>query len=580
MLNVYRSYSGWGREGFIKRSLNFHFRKYDRALLFERNPFRITRSLDFGQRKQNSTYGHGVTSPSSSQNQSPKSHSSVDHRELGVQQELFTISKFSAGSPIFLPNGTKIFNKLVQFLRTQYEQFGFQEVISPVIYKASLWKTSGHWENYADSMYTVTGRGASGTQKEKQDGQNEEFGLKPMNCPGHCLIFASKARSYRDLPLRYADFGPLHRNEIAGALSGLTRVRCFHQDDGHIFCRPSQIKEEIGKSLEFIILTYRVLGLGPYRLVLSTRPRENFIGTVEEWDFAESALAESLRNSGLKWTTNEGDGAFYGPKIDIIVRDKDGKEHQTATIQLDFQLPKRFDLHYQAPAPKLEQGGQICTDQSQLSIEGPVTPVLIHRAVLGSVERTMALLIEYYMGIWPFWLNPRQVAIITVNDTPEVLEYARQTKRNIQGLGTLDSDQRKRHSERGIEIGGCSVSVDIHEKAIGVRHKIATAKTQRYGIIVLVGPRDIENNNIIVDFSGIPNRNRYTNNIFQKISLKARLYALGKIVEWNALEPSSPEGSSETIDQYHKDVLKAPTQIEIPPNWLRPIIEELQMTYS
>ncbi|TQS34852.1 hypothetical protein Golomagni_04750 [Golovinomyces magnicellulatus] len=571
MLNVYRSYFGWGREGLITRSLKVHLWKYDRALLLERNSYRITRSLDLVQRKQNSTCGYGVTSPNSSQGQLSNSNSSVDHRELGVQQELFTISKFSAGSPILLPN--------VQFLRAQYEQSGFQEVISPVIYKASLWKTSGHWENYADSMYTVTGRGASGTQKEKQDGLNEEFGLKPMNCPGHCLIFASKARSYRDLPLRYTDFGPLHRNEIAGALSGLTRVRCFHQDDGHIFCRPSQIKEEIGKSLEFIVLTYRVLGLGPYRLVLSTRPRENFIGTLEEWDFAESALAESLRNSGLKWTVNEGDGAFYGPKIDIIVQDNDGKEHQTATIQLDFQLPKRFDLHYQAPAPKMEQSGQICTDQSQLSIEGPVIPVLIHRAVLGSVERTMALLIEYYRGSWPFWLNPRQVAIITVNDTPEVLEYARQTKRNIQGLGTLNSDQAKRHLERGIEIGRCSISVDMFEKAVGVRHKIATAKRQRYGIIVLVGPKDIEKNMIIVDFSGIPNRNRYTNDIFQKISLKARLYALGKIAEWDALE-SSFEGSSENIDQNHTDVLKAPTQIAIPPNWLRPIIEELQMTYS
>lgn len=562
MLNVNRSYFGWGRQGLITRSLKAHFREYDRALLLERNSYRITRSLDLVQRKQNSTCG------------------SVDHRELGVQQELFAISKFSPGSPILLPNGTKIFNRLVQFLRAQYEQFGFQEVISPVIYKASLWKTSGHWENYADSMYTVSGRGASGTQKGKQDSQNEEFALKPMNCPGHCLIFASKARSYRDLPLRYTDFGPLHRNEITGALSGLTRVRCFHQDDGHIFCRPSQIKEEIGKSLEFIILTYRVLGLGPYRLVLSTRPRENFIGTLEEWDFAESALTESLRNSGLKWTMNEGDGAFYGPKIDIIVQDNDGKEHQTATIQLDFQLPKRFDLQYQAPAPKMEQSGQICTDQSQLSIEGPVIPVLIHRAVLGSVERTMALLIEYYKGSWPFWLNPRQVAIITVNDTPEVLEYARQTKRIIQGLGTLNSDQAKRHLERGIEIGRCSVSVDILEKAIGVRHKIATAKRQRYGIIVLVGPKEIEKNMIIVDFSGIPNRNRYTNDIFQKISMKARLCSLGEIVDWDAFESSSSEGSSKTIDQNHTDVLKAPTQIAIPPNWLRPIIEELQMTYS
>lgn len=205
----------------------------------------------------------------------------ADHRQIGVEQELFITSKYSPGSPLFLPNGAKMFNKLSNFLRTQYAKFGFEEVITPTIYKKSLWEKSGHWENYADDMYAVTGRGASGEREGRQVGEDEEYGLKPMNCPGHCLIFASKKRSYRDLPLRYADFSPLHRNEVHGALSGLTRVRRFHQDDGHIFCRPSQIREEISRTLDFIRLTYKTLGLGPYRLALSTRPADHFIGTIE-----------------------------------------------------------------------------------------------------------------------------------------------------------------------------------------------------------------------------------------------------------------------------------------------------------
>jgi threonyl-tRNA synthetase len=224
----------------------------------------------------------------------PSNNPLTDHRHLGVDQELFTTSIYSPGSPLFLPKGARMFNKLTNFLRAQYEHFGFQEVITPTIYKKSLWEKSGHWENYAEDMYSVTGRGASGETHEAQIGQDEEYGLKPMNCPGHCLLFASKQRSYRELPIRYADFSPLHRNEISGALSGLTRVRRFHQDDGHIFCRPSQIRDEISRTLDFVKLTYKVLGLGPYRLALSTRPSDHFIGTVEEWDNAEDALQRSL----------------------------------------------------------------------------------------------------------------------------------------------------------------------------------------------------------------------------------------------------------------------------------------------
>jgi threonyl-tRNA synthetase len=425
----------------------------------------------------------------------------ADHRQLATEQELFITSKYSPGSPLFLPNGAKMFNKLTNFLRTQYANFGFDEVITPTIYKKSLWEKSGHWENYADDMYAVTGRGASGETGGRQIGEDEEYGLKPMNCPGHCLIFASKKRSYRDLPIRYADFSPLHRNEIHGALSGLTRVRRFHQDDGHIFCRPSQIEEEISRTLEFVRLTYKTLGLGPYRLALSTRPADHFIGTVEEWDNAEAALKESLDESGQLWEVNEGDGAFYGPKIDIILRDSEGKEHQTATIQLDFQLPKRFELEYQAPAPELESQGLTTTDQRLLAVEGPVTPVLIHRAVLGSVERIMALLIEHYNGHWPFWLNPRQVIIVTVNDSQPVVEFAKKCQNIISGL---NSGQSKERAFSPFE----RVSVDVDSSPRFLKKKILEAKQKRYAVIAVIGSQEAAANRLMVDFTGFPDFER------------------------------------------------------------------------
>ena len=333
-----------------------------------------------------------------------------------------------------------MFHKLTAFLKAQYAQFGFQEVISPTIYKKSLWEKSGHWENYAADMFSVTGRGFTGEGEGKQIGENEEFGLKPMNCPGHCLLFASKARSFRDLPIRFSDFSPLHRNEISGALSGLTRVRRFHQDDGHIFCRPSQVAEEISRTLNFVRLAYETFNLGPYRLALSTRPEDHYIGALEEWDSAENALRGALEKSGQEWSLNPGDGAFYGPKIDIILKDSDGKEHQTATIQLDFQLPKRFELEYIAPAPELEAKGQTTDDPKLLAVSGPVRPVMVHRAVLGSVERFMALLIEHYNGRWPFWLNPKQVSVITVSDDPATVEFAKKAMDIMQTAQLMGFD--------------------------------------------------------------------------------------------------------------------------------------------
>jgi threonyl-tRNA synthetase len=396
-----------------------------------------------------------------------------------------------------------MFDKLTNFLQAQYKHFGFRKVITPTIYKKSLWEKSGHWENYAEDMYSVTGRGASHEKEGKQVGEDEVYGLKPMNCPGHCILFADKPRSYRDLPIRYADFSPLHRNEISGALSGLTRVRRFHQDDGHIFCRPSQIRTEISKTLDFVKLTYEVLGLGPYRLALSTRPKDHFIGTVEEWDNAEEALKKSLDGSKLAWTLNEGDGAFYGPKIDIILKDSDGKEHQTATIQLDFQLPKRFELEYQAPDPENEQKGLPSRDIEH-STSGPVTPVLIHRAVLGSVERIMALLIEHYHTRWPFWLNPRQAIILTVNNEESVVKFAQRAAREIENSHRPYKPYDYQDEYKAQPLPGSPISVDIDDTSRSLGKKLSEAKRNRYAIIVVVGNQNVQQHNLTVDFSGIP----------------------------------------------------------------------------
>jgi threonyl-tRNA synthetase len=372
-------------------------------------------------------------------------------------------------------------------LRQQYARYGFDEVITPTIYKKALWEKSGHLENYSDDMFTVTSTSTSRSDEA-------EYGLKPMNCPGHCLIFASERRSYRDLPIRYADFSPLHRNEISGALSGLTRVRRFHQDDGHIFCRPSQIEDEIRKTLDFVRVVYSTFRLGPYRLALSTRPADHYIGTAEEWNTAESALKRALDASGQDWTINEGDGAFYGPKIDVVLRDSDGKEHQTATIQLDFQLPKRFDLGYAAPAPELERSGQTTTDPDELQRAGIVTPVLIHRAVLGSVERLMALLIEHYSGKWPFWLNPRQVRIITVNNTQPVVDLARAAQDILMGRqGSPDKPLSQ----------ATDFVVDIDDRKVSLGTKVREARSMGYSVIVTVGPKQLPNGTVTCDFSGM-----------------------------------------------------------------------------
>lgn len=342
-------------------------------------------------------------------------------------------------------------------------------------------------------MFDVRGRGAAGTGESKEIGEDEEFGLKPMNCPGHCLLFKSQKRTYRDLPIRYADFSPLHRNEVSGALSGLTRVRRFHQDDGHIFCRPVQVREEIERTLEFVEMVYGTFELGPYKLVLSTRPKESCIGEIEEWDRAEAQLKEALDRSGREWEINEGNGAFYGPKIDIILRDSDGKEHQTATIQLDFQLPQRFALGYQAPAPELEAKGISTTESAVLEQSGMVTPVIIHRAILGSLERFMALLIEHYKGHWPFWLSPRQAIVLTLDDSEELLSTARSVVEKLSAPYGLKNP-------RALQSPTFIVDTDYRSRSIA--RKVSEAKRMKYNFIMVLGKRNMADGTVDVDITG------------------------------------------------------------------------------
>lgn len=360
-----------------------------------------------------------------------------DHRKIGREQELFFFHELSPGSCFFQPRGAHIYNTLVDFIKSQYKKRGFQEVVSPNIYNAKLWQTSGHWEHYSENMFSF-------------ESEKETFALKPMNCPGHCLIFDNRVRSWRELPLRLADFGVLHRNELSGALTGLTRVRRFQQDDAHIFCTPEQIKVEIDGCLDFLSYVYKTFGYS-VNLVLSTRP-EKYLGDLEIWNGAEKALEESLNKFGQPWSINPGDGAFYGPKIDITITDALKRAHQCGTIQLDFQLPIRFNLSY------INEAGE------------KRHPVIIHRAILGSVERQIAILTENYGGKWPFWLSPRQVMVVPVGNT--YYEYAETVRQQLHDAGYM--------AESDLDDG------DTMNK------KIRNAQLAQFNFILVVGAKEQE----------------------------------------------------------------------------------------
>lgn len=444
----------------------------------------------------------------------------TDHRILAQTHNLFITSPYSPGSPLILPNGAYVFQKLQSFLRAQYPQFGFQEVITPIIYKKSLWEKSGHWENYAEDMFSVQGRGATGQTDKAQAGEDEEFGLKPMNCPGHCLLFRDEIKSFRDLPIRYADFSALHRNEVSGSLTGLTRVRRFHQDDAHIFCRPDQILSEIEQTLKFVAMVYETFGLGPYKLLLSTRPKDSFIGTVEEWDRAEQQLTAALDNIGSEWAINEGDGAFYGPKIDIILKDSHGKEHQTATIQLDFQLPQRFDLQYQASPEELEAGSQTSMDAGlDPSLR---RPVIVHRAIYGSIERFMALLIEHYAGKYPFWLSPRPATILSLNSDTKVHAHVARVQSVLSGLQPHDAPSpTSSTSPKPLPLSTIHLPIDVDTSDRSLGKKVAEARVKMYNHLIVIGSKEAENDAVTLRLLSQPN---------EEATIKVLEAALGKDV--------------------------------------------------
>ena len=362
-----------------------------------------------------------------------------DHRRLGRELDLYMFDPIAPASPFFLPKGATIYNKLVEYVRDLYEKYGYQEVITPQIYSTELWKKSGHYDNYVDNMFMI-------------DIDDREYGVKPMNCPAHTLMYSSKLHSYRDLPIRYADFGRLHRYERSGVTHGLTRVRTFAQDDAHIFCTPEQIQQEIQQFINMLLESYSHFGFKDIRITLSLRPDKR-VGSDDMWDKAEEALENVLSLIGLHYEKAVGEGAFYGPKIDFFIPDALGREWQLGSVQLDFALPERFDLEYIA-----EDGA-------------PRRPVMIHRAMLGAVERFMGVLIEHYAGAFPFWLSPIQARIIPIADRHS--EYAGHV------------------SERLKEVG-IRVEVDVRSERMNA--KIRDAQMNKVPFMIIIGDREIESN--------------------------------------------------------------------------------------
>jgi threonyl-tRNA synthetase len=359
-----------------------------------------------------------------------------DHRRLGRELDLFSFHPEAPASPFFHPKGAIVYNALVAYIRDLYREFDYDEVLTPQILDVELWKRSGHYENYRENMYFT-------------EADERQMAVKPMNCPSHCLLYADGKRSYRDLPLRLADFGRLHRYERSGVTAGLTRVRSFSQDDAHIFCAPEQIDAEVTSVVEMIFRTYDLFGFSERRIYLGTRP-ERSIGDAATWERAERTLREVLERRGIAFEVHPGDGAFYGPKIDFCILDAMRREWQLGTVQLDFSLPERFDLHFINREGKEER------------------PVMIHRALLGSIERFMAILLEHCAGDFPLWLAPVQVRLITVTDQQQA--YARQV------VATLRAS-------------GLRAEADLRNEKLG--YKIREAELQKIPIVLVIGDKEV-----------------------------------------------------------------------------------------
>ncbi len=365
-----------------------------------------------------------------------------DHRKLGRELGLFAFRDEAPGFPFYLPKGMVLQNTLIEYWREVHKKWDYLEISTPQIMKRTLWETSGHWDHYKDNMYTTVI-------------DDEDFAIKPMNCPGSILVYDLEPHSYKELPLRYGELGRVHRHELSGALHGMFRVRCFTQDDAHILLAKEQIKDEVIRIAQLFDEVYNLFGL-PYKIELSTMP-DDHIGTREDWEKAENALADAITSIGKTYTVNPGDGAFYGPKLDFHIQDCLGRTWQCGTIQLDYQLPGRFDLEY------------VTSDG------GKETPVMIHRVVFGSIERFIGIITEHFAGAFPTWLSPVQVKLLTVTDRAN--DYSKSIC-------------------RALEAAGIRTEVDERNEKIG--KKIREATLEKVPYMIVLGDRDIENGTVSV----------------------------------------------------------------------------------
>lgn len=356
-----------------------------------------------------------------------------DHKKIGRELGLFMMSEYAPGMPFFLPNGMLIRNLLENFWYEEHAKEGYQFIKTPIMMSKELWEVSGHWANYRENMYTTMV-------------DDREFAIKPMNCPGAMLVFKNSLHSYKDLPLRIGELGQVHRHEASGALNGLFRVRTFTQDDAHIFMRPDQIESEVKQLIRFIDRVYSIFGLS-YRIELSTRPEEKYIGDLAIWEESEKALAAACTSAGKEYKINPGDGAFYGPKLDFHIKDSLGREWQCGTIQLDMNLPERFDVSY------VEKDGT------------KVRPVMLHRVIFGSIERFIGILIEHFAGHFPTWLAPQQVAVVPVHFEKHVA-YAKEVNAALDAIG-IRSKVDDRNEKLGYRIREAQLSKIPYQLVLG-----------------------------------------------------------------------------------------------------------------
>ena len=367
-----------------------------------------------------------------------------DHKKIGREMGLFMMSEYAAGMPFFLPNGMILRNLLENFWYEEHTKENYQFIKTPIMMSKELWETSGHWANYRENMYTTSV-------------DDREFAIKPMNCPGSMLVFKNGLHSYKDMPMRIGELGQVHRHEASGALNGLFRVRTFTQDDAHIFMRPDQIESEVKELIRFIDRVYSIFGLS-YRIELSTRPEEKYIGDLAIWEESEKALAAACVSAGKEYKVNPGDGAFYGPKLDFHIKDSLGREWQCGTIQLDMNLPERFDLTY------VEKDGS------------KVRPVMLHRVIFGSIERFIGILIEHFAGHFPTWLAPQQVMIIPVHYEKHA-EYAEKLNEKLLALGF-----RSKADTRNEKLG----------------YRIREAQLAKVPYQLVIGDGEVENNTVTI----------------------------------------------------------------------------------